>query len=70
MVSRPQARFEGSDRQARGRAVRAVLAGTSRHREVVAAMGLDGDVERADALLGDLVSEGLLRRDRGGFALP
>ena len=70
MVSRPQARFEGSDRQARGRAVRAVVEGASRHRDVVAAMGLDGDIARAEALLDDLVSEGLLRRGSGGFALP
>lgn len=70
MVSRPQARFEGSDRQARGKAVRAVIDGASERRDVVAAMGLAHDTTRASALLDDLVAEGLLRRSGRGFNLP
>lgn len=70
MTSRPQARFEGSDRQARGRAMRAVVAGASSRRDVTEAMGLGDDQTRARALLDDLVAEGLLRSTPSGFTLP
>lgn len=69
-ASKPQARFEGSDRQARGRAMRAVGDGLVTPTEVVAAMKLENDVARADALLRALVAEGLLRRTGDRFSLP
>lgn len=59
-ASRPQARFEGSDRQARGRALRALTAGEQTRCDVIDAMGVPA--ERAQALLDALVSEGLVHR--------
>ncbi len=69
-ASKPQARFEGSDRQARGKAMRAVGAGSRSFDEVVEAMGLAESPHRARGLLDDLVSEGLLRNSRGMLSLP
>jgi len=67
-VSKPQPRFEGSDRQARGRALRAVGDGTQRITEVIAAMHVDED--HAEALIASLVDEGLLRRTGRTITLP
>lgn len=61
-ASRPQGRFEGSDRQARGRAMRAVSAAGVPREVVVAAMGVEP--ERAERLIAALVAEGLMV-DRG-----
>ena len=69
-VSKPQVRFEGSDRQARGRALRAVANGPRVESEVIESMGLDGALERGSRLIDALVSEGLLRRDGGLLTLP
>ena len=69
-ASRPQARFEGSDRQARGRAMRALAAGCRPEADVIAAMGLDHDTARARRLVDDLVREGLAARDGGVLSLP
>ena len=69
-ASKPQARFEGSDRQARGKALRAVSEGARAHRDVVAAMGLDENVERATQLITALVDEGLLQNNHGLLSLP
>lgn len=69
-ASRPQGRFEGSDRQARGRAMRAVGDGTRSEAEVIALMGLDDDRGRARTLIGALVDEGLLVRDGRNVRLP
>jgi A/G-specific adenine glycosylase len=68
-ASRPQARFEGSDRQARGRALRAVADGVTRDTDVLRATGLD-DSDRAGTLVDALVSEGLLVRRGRRFTLP
>jgi A/G-specific adenine glycosylase len=69
-ASRPQAMFEGSDRQARGRAMRALAAGCRPEADVIAAMGLDHDTARARRLVDDLVREGLAARDGGVLSLP
>ncbi|MFM8600590.1 MAG: A/G-specific adenine glycosylase [Actinomycetota bacterium] len=69
-ASRPQARFEGSDRQARGNAMRALAAGCLGEADVIAAMGLTHDDARARRLVDDLVREGLAARDGGVFRLP
>ena len=69
-ASKPQARFEGSDRQARGRALRAVASGERTYRDLVEMMGLDDATERARALIEALESEGLLRHNDGRFTLP
>jgi A/G-specific adenine glycosylase len=67
-VSKPQPRFEGSDRQARGRALRAVGDGTLRVKDVIAAMRVDED--RAVQLIASLVDEGLLHRAGSTVTLP
>jgi A/G-specific adenine glycosylase len=69
-TSRPQAKFEGSDRQARGRALRAVSVQPLTDIEVFAAMGLSHDVERARRLLDQLLTEGLVARVDGDISLP
>lgn len=69
-ASKPQAKFEGSDRQARGRAMRAVGDGVVEIDDVVTAMKLERDVARAYTLLHALVDEGLLQRSGNRFSLP
>ncbi len=69
-TSRPQARFEGSDRQARGRALRAMSLQQLTVTELFAAMELSHDVERASRLLDQLVAEGLVARVDGNVSLP
>jgi len=67
-VSKPQARFEGSDRQARGRAMRAVSDGAMRRGDLVALMNVD--VERGESLIAALIDEGLLRQSGNMITLP
>ena len=67
-VSKPQTRFEGSDRQARGRAMRAVSSGAMKINDVVEAMRVDE--ERAWVLIASLVNEGLLQRTGSMITLP
>lgn len=68
-VSVPQGRFEGSDRQARGRLLRALAAGSVRDREVASLMDRPGDV--AGRLVDDLCREGLVHRLADGrLTLP
>ena len=69
-VSRPQLRFSGSDRQARGRAIKAVINGVTSSAEIVNEMQLSHDTARAKRLLNDLVTEGLLMRRGSRFNLP
>jgi len=69
-TSRPQAKFEGSDRQARGRALRAVALQPLTDSEVFAAMELSNDGERAQRLLDQLLVEGLVIRAKGNITLP
>ncbi len=57
-VSSRQARFEGSDRQARGRLMKALVAGPVAHDRLAVVMACDGD--RAARLVGDLCLEGLV----------
>jgi A/G-specific adenine glycosylase len=67
-VSKPQPRFEGSDRQARGRALRAVGDGAQKITDVIAAMHVDE--VRAEKLIASLVDEGLLHRTGNTVTLP
>jgi A/G-specific adenine glycosylase len=57
-VSARQARFEGSDRQARGRLMKALSVGSLRHRQLPDVMGCDA--ARAARLTAGLVEEGLV----------
>ena len=67
-VSKPQPRFEGSDRQARGRALRAVGDGSHQIVDVIEAMRVDE--ARAEKLIASLVDEGLLQRTGTTVTLP
>jgi A/G-specific adenine glycosylase len=63
--TRPSA-FVGSDRQGRGRLVSALRAGPVSPRGLAAACGWPDDAARAQKVADSLVSEGLVRRGRGG----
>ena len=52
--------FEGSDRQARGRLLAALSAGHLERAHAAAAMGLGHDTGRAQRLVGELITEGLI----------
>lgn len=69
-ASRPQGRFDGSDRQARGRALRCVADGARSQGEVIAAMNMGDDVSRATRIIDALVGERLLVRSTEGLSLP
>ena len=62
--SRTQARFEGSDRQARGRLLRALADGPVPDEQIAAVMGVD--VDRSIRLLDALVLDGLVSRSGDG----
>lgn len=68
-TSRPQARFEGSNRQARGRAMRAAELGVTLD-EMVAHMQLHDDRERAHSVIQTLLDDGLIAESDGVFTLP
>ena len=69
-TSKPQSRFEGSDRQARGRAMKAAIKNELSHADLVEAMQLEHDPARAQRLIESLLSDGLLKHDKGLFTLP
>ena len=68
-VSGPQSRFEGSDRQGRGRLVDALRGGPVADAELAAAMGWPADPARAARVAAGLVREGLVVRRPGGYSL-
>jgi A/G-specific adenine glycosylase len=67
-VSGKQARFEGSDRQARGRLMAGLVVGSLSVVEAVAVMQVDA--ERAERLVTALVAEGLVVGDGESLRLP
>lgn len=67
-VSGRQARFDGSDRQARGRLMRALGDGPVERASVAAVM--QRSVETADRLLAALVAEGLCETDGSSVRFP
>lgn len=70
-VSGRQSRFDGSDRQARGKLLAALVQGSLARSDAARAMDLDAQVERAERLVDALVAEGLVAvigRDR--LSLP
>jgi A/G-specific adenine glycosylase len=62
-ISGPQSRFDGSDRQGRGRLVDALRAGPVLDRDLAAAMGWRHDDERATRVAATLLADGLARHD-------
>jgi A/G-specific adenine glycosylase len=70
-VSTPQSRFEGSDRQGRGRLVAALAEhGRVPHRGLAATAGWPDDPERARRVAASLVRDGLAVEAGGGLSLP
>jgi A/G-specific adenine glycosylase len=69
-ISAPQSRFDGSDRQGRGRLVDALRAGPVAAAEIAAAAGWPGDGERAARVAAGLVADGLAVRDGDRYRLP
>ena len=67
-VSGRQSRFEGSDRQARGRLLKALTSGPVDRSDVSTVMQREPDV--ADRLVADLLAEGLCQTGRLTIRLP
>jgi A/G-specific adenine glycosylase len=67
-VSGRQARFDGSDRQARGRLMKALSSGAVERDRAPEIMGCDP--ERAERLISALVEDGLCQPDRLTIRLP
>lgn len=68
-ISGPQSRFEGSDRQGRGRLVDALRRGPVAEADLAAVMGWPDDPERAARVAATLVADGLARSDGGVWTL-
>jgi A/G-specific adenine glycosylase len=70
-TSRPQSSFAGSDRQGRGRLVRALGHGPVSAAQLSATMGWSGDEVRAARVAATVVADGLaVREPAGGYRLP
>ena len=69
-VSGGQARFSGSDRQGRGRLVRALRGGVIGVGDAAEAMGWPNDPERVDRAIDRLIAEGLVVRENSVISLP
>ena len=69
-VSGRQSRFEGSDRQGRGRLLDALRAGSVAEADLAATMGWPGDRDRARRVAATLVRDGLAQHRGGRFSLP
>lgn len=69
-VSRPQSRFEGSDRQGRGRLVAALRRGPVGRDDLAGIMGWPDEPERAVEVAKGLVADGLVVNDSGWYRLP
>lgn len=68
-VSTGQSRFEGSDRQGRGRLVEALRAGPVRTTSLAITMGWLDDPERAERVAATLITDGLVRVADGVWRL-
>jgi A/G-specific adenine glycosylase len=68
--SRPQSRFEGSDRQGRGALVDALRTGAVADDALAAVMGWPDDPARAARVAAGVVADGLAVRTRAGLRLP
>ncbi|MEM8924524.1 MAG: A/G-specific adenine glycosylase [Actinomycetota bacterium] len=62
-VSKPQSRFEGSDRQGRGRLVDALRSGSVAVADLPEVMGWPDQPDRAQAVAAGVVTDGLARRN-------
>lgn len=69
-IAVPQGRFEGSDRQGRGRLVDALRRSPVRDADLADVMGWPEDRPRADQAAAALVADGLIQRDGDSWRLP
>ena len=69
-VGTGQPRFEGSDRQGRGRLVEALCRGPVAGHDLAVVMGWPGDPDRAGRVAADLVADGLAVHDGASLRLP
>jgi A/G-specific adenine glycosylase len=67
--TRPQTRFEGSDRQGRALLLRALLRGPVAAAELTGACGWPGEEDRARRVAAGLVRDGLARGEADGIVL-
>lgn len=65
-----QSRFDGSDRQGRGRLVDALRSGTVARGDLASVMGWPGDEERAARVAATLQADGLAMLEDGTWRLP
>jgi A/G-specific adenine glycosylase len=68
--AKPQSRFEGSDRQGRGRLVDALRRGAVATADLPAAMGWPDDPTRAERVAATLLADGLAVTDGDRWRLP
>ena len=68
-ISGPQSRFDGSDRQGRGRLVDALRRGPVRDDELAAVMGWPGDGERARRVAATVTADGIAVEVAGRYEL-
>jgi A/G-specific adenine glycosylase len=69
-ASKPQARFEGSDRQLRGKVLRIVLDSACAIDDIVMQCDDVTNSERVERIVADLVAEGLLIRSHNQISVP
>ena len=69
-VSGRQSRFEGSDRQGRGRLMKAAASGSVHEEAVAVAMGWPDQHDRAARVASSLVADGLLVLEAGRYRHP
>lgn len=69
-VSGRQSRFEGSDRQGRGRLIDALRAGPVNRADLAAVMGWPDDPDRAERVAESVVADGLAVITDGRYRLP
>ena len=69
-VSGGQSRFEGSDRQGRGRLISALRANPVNESDLAAVMGWPADLPRAQRVAQTLIDDGMVKILDGSFHLP
>lgn len=69
-VSTGQSRFDGSDRQGRGRLVAALRVGPVEVGQAPEVMGFGNDTERSSRVLASLLGDGMVVRSKGYLHLP
>jgi A/G-specific adenine glycosylase len=69
-TSKPQARFEGSNRQARGRLMKALISGGVMRNKAEQTMGLVDQPERAEMIIESLLADQLVVESNGMLLLP